>query len=181
MSSTSKHSLRVRITKKPLALTLATVGVLMVGGNAVQALWADNAEMSTTITTGTVNIDVNNTEGNPVPQTITFPLSELKPGATTSQTVTVKNTGTLPVTLAMASSNEGGEAGLASALRAVLRLDDGIRVPHTLSSAAFTDRALNPGSSVKVYIEIQAPDDLPNTFQGLTDTVKFEFTATQRD
>lgn len=181
MTENTRRSLRDRIAqnKKPLAAALTAAGLLMVGGNAVHALWADNAQMSTTITTGTVNINIDGNEGNPTPYPITLPITQFAPGITTSKTISIKNTGTLPVTLDMVTTNSGGPTGLASALNGALTLPGNAGYSGPLSAATLTGKAIAPGATADIAIKVTAPADLANSFQGLTDTVTFGFTATQ--
>lgn len=169
---------RLKRSKVAIA-TLGVVGILAVGGTAVSALWVDTAAVETTITTGTVDINVDGNEGNPTAYTFTLPITQFAPGVTTSKTLTVKNNGTLPVTLAMSTANSAGAGGLATALTSSMTLSGTAAYSGALSAATFTAKPLAPGASAPLAITVTAPAGLANTFQGKTDTITFTFTAEQ--
>lgn len=176
----SKPSRLKRLTgSKKFRYTVATLGVFTLGGTAASALWTDNAEMSQTITAGTVDITLDGAEGNPSPYPIALPLSQFAPGSTTNATVSLKNAGTLGVTVTMATTTTGGVDGLATALDTVITNAPGAGFTGKLDKAALTTFTVAPGATVPVNVEVTAPTDLANTFQGLSDTVTFTFTATQ--
>lgn len=81
------------MSKKLVFITLAVLLVAALAGIATYAWFTDSAAVSgNTFTAGTLNIDITNQT-----PTMPFEFTNLAPGDTVTGTITVKNTGTLPL------------------------------------------------------------------------------------
>ena len=81
------------MSKKLVFITLAVLLVAALAGIATYTWFTDSAAVSgNTFTAGTLNIDITNQT-----PTMPFEFTNLAPGDTVTGTITVKNTGTLPL------------------------------------------------------------------------------------
>jgi hypothetical protein len=171
-----------RRTVSALAVVLAAVGIT-VGSGA--NFTAHSANPSNTFTAGTLTI------GNSQASAI-LSATNLKPGDTTSGTVDIQNTGSVPGAFTLSTSNPVDANGLLAQLD--LKIEDcgvfnGATAPtcgsgtivhngkaSTLSSTALGTFAASAKHRYK--FDVTMPTSIANSFQGKTASVEFDWDAT---
>jgi len=156
--------------------------VVALGTTATTAAFTDSASVTASVASGTLDITVNAAEGNPSPITVTLPLGLFKPGDTTSTTLQVKNTGSLPASLTSAVAGTGAGA-LGSQLDANLTATPPSGAPVSASgkAQALTLGAVTipPGQTAPVVLTLTLPAATDNSWQGKTDTLTVTLNAGQ--
>lgn len=167
--------------KKILAslLVLAATGVAGVG--ATTSAFTDEATATTTVTAGTIDLKVNDTKS------VTFHLgtagTKWAPGMTQTSTLTLKNSGTLPMTVNMATTTTGSTTGLANKLTTTITNTTGtpevLQPSVIMKNAKITNLVIPAGGTAALKIDAVWPTGTnDNTFAGKTDTVTYTFSAT---
>ena len=191
-------------TKLLLTASLITVTAAIVGIGAF-AVFTNTAAVTRTDATGTVTL--NPISGNAVNNRLSLGASNLAAGDTIQRTVDIKNTGSITllgvtlttnatVTSLLDTDTTNGlqmvidkcsvawtEAGVAPAYTytcggvttAVLTTRAVV-----VASAALTNLVLTAGTDNYTRVTLTLPTIAPNTLQGLSSTVQYTFTATQR-
>lgn len=170
---------RKNVTTDKRGFKIATLGValmasLTVGGVATFAGFTDTASSTITAQAGTINLTVDNSKA------MTLDLgSAWKPGDTTSKTVTVRNTGTIPLNYKITATPNTG-ATLAPILDATVKTGTATAVASKLSTISTANRTIAAGGSETVVIGVTwNPGTTDNQFQGTDGTTVLNFTATQ--
>jgi spore coat-associated protein N len=170
-----------RRTVGALAVVLAAVGIT-VGSGA--DFTAQSANPANTFTAGTLTI------GNSQASAI-LSSTNLKPGDTTSGTVDIQNTGSVPGAFTLSTSNVVDASGLLAQLDLKVEdcgVFDGATAPScssatvlhnakasTLSSAALGSFAAS--AKHRYQFTVTMPSTIANTFQGKTASVEFDWDA----
>jgi spore coat-associated protein N len=182
MSRLSALVAHPRRTVGALAVVLAAVGIT-VGSGA--DFTAHSANPSNTFTAGTLSI------GNSTASAI-LSATNLKPGGTTSGTVDIENTGSLPGTFKLSTSKVLDTNGLLAQLD--LKIEDcglyvgdaapsctGAAIVHNAKASALSTRSLGSfaaGDKHRYQFTVSMPSDIADTFQGKTASVEFDWDAT---
>lgn len=173
--SVFKHR-RSRISSK-FRIGVFILGALLVGGTATSASFSDSGQASIAGSAGDININLDGNQGNPTPYALPLPSTQFSPGVTTTKTVTLNNTGTLPVVVSMSTSTTGGTTGLASRLTGAISMSGGGSYTGVLRNAAISNKVIAPKSSTIITFTVSAPTSLTDDSQGMSDTVTFTFNA----
>jgi spore coat-associated protein N len=182
MSRLSALAAHPRRTVGALAVVLAAVGIT-VGSGA--NFTAHAANPSNTFTAGTLTI------GNSQASAI-LSATNLKPGETTSGTVDIQNTGSLPGAFTLSTSNPVDTSGLLAQLD--LKIEDcgvfsGSTAPtcgsgtivHNGKAATLSSTALGTfaaSAKHRYKFDVTMPTSIANSFQGKTASVEFDWDAT---
>jgi len=163
-------------------LAVLGLGVVALTTTVSTAAFTDSASVTASAAAGTLDVTVNAQQGNPTPVAVTLPLGLFKPGDTTSTTVQVKNTGTLPAAVTTALSGSSATA-LGAQLDAVLTATPASGAPTTASGKAVSlplgAVVIAPGATVPVQLTLTLPASTDNSWQGKTDTLTVTFNAGQ--
>ena len=186
---------------KRILVTLVAIGLLsMVGGLAGFAVFTDTASVgSNTFTTGTVDISTS-----PTTALVTF--SNMAPGDSVTNGITVTNAGSLALRYAITSTttentlaaqldqtiwDEAAEGDAGTACNATapatvlygpadLGSTTGINaVGNPTQGAQAGDRTLASAASEVLCFRVELPSSTGNAFQSLTTTATFAFQAEQ--
>lgn len=165
----------------PLA-TLVAAGAVAVGSGATFSSEATDSVISATA--GDL-VHANDRDG------ATLSISNLKPGAVETGTITISNTGSLDGKLKVVVSNATGD--LAGALQLKIESSDLTAAAYDNNfedadvAAGFAlgeldaDPALTTADSITVTVTVRVEGDAGNTFQGDTAGMDLTFTTTQTD
>lgn len=174
-----KHSAAVRpasrMTKTKIVISIGAV--LSMGAFATHAAFTDSANTSINVSAGTINLLVNTTGTDT--KTATMDLGNAwGPGHTDNRTFTLKNTGTLPISVDMSATSLPG--GLAGTLDVSVDAGSGVTYQGLLATMSFNDLIINPGTSATVAFNTSWIEDggNDNAWQGKTDTITMTFAAT---
>lgn len=157
-----------RITIKGILASTAAVtlgvGLAVAAAGGSYALWNDKVPVSAgTITTGSIGLTVNGVASAPLTATT---LSNMLPGETANLDVTLKNTGSVRVTLA---------AAVSSSIPFVVTTRAG------LCSATGTPLGeLASGASLATCVTVSLPATTAVTAQGSSTPFTVTYTATQK-
>ena len=180
-----KHSMNTKGSlKKKILASLAVLTVTgVVGVGATMSALTDSATTNVTVDAGTINLQTNTGGVDSKSTTLDLGVTKWYPGATASRTITLKNTGTLPMNVNLATTVSGGTTGLASKLTTTIT--NTTSTPVVLSpagtlmrSATFSNLRINAGQSVTLKVDVvwtSGADD--NSWSGKTDTVTYTFNA----
>jgi hypothetical protein len=177
------------------------IRVLAALGTLSGAVWAgtfatftDSGTSASTFSTGTVDLELNN-EVDDAYAFAALSTANMKPGDTKYAALTVENAGTLGYSYTMTSAETettlSAELKLGAVIGAVTCDAAGyttaVAVPTNiviangnLSAAAIsTARTLAAAASEILCVRVELPSTAGDTFQGLTTTSTFTFSATQ--
>lgn len=179
---------------------VALVGALGLGGGlGTQAFWTDAAEVQgSTLSSGTLNMLVDGNEGNPTAYPwIAIARTNLAPGESAAETLTIGNDGSVPFTVAI-EGRAGGSLDPAQVSVTVVRggtPTDDATYPRTETctggtaawsgaltgtrSALFTEPAIAVAGSSVLCVVFTLSSGAPNSAQGQTYVPIFYLTATQ--
>ncbi len=185
-----------RLDRRSLRILLSLGMVVGIGATGTFAAWTDSVAITgTTISTGTIDLKVNNADT--VTTFTTMNISTMVPGNSTAGVLTVSNSGTAPLKYfvhAVASNADG--KGLGSALGAKVTADSvvtGASPSATCAGAALgntgttfgsnlvssaTPRLLAPGASETLCIQATLSSSAPSTLQNATTNIQFNFSGT---
>lgn len=183
----------MKLSKKIRAV--AALGTLSAGVWAgTFATFTDDATSTSTFSTGTVDLELSN-ELDDAYDFATLSTSNMKPSQVKFAVLTVENAGTLGFSYTMASTESettlSGELKLGAVTGAVtcdqggydtaaLVLSNVVIANGALSAAAISPaRTLASAASDVLCVRVELPSTAGDTFQGLTTTSTFTFSATQ--
>ncbi|MEY2535046.1 MAG: spore coat-associated protein [bacterium] len=182
MSRLSALAARPRRTVSALAVVLAAVGVT-VGSGA--NFTAHSANPSNTFTAGTLTIGSSQASA-------VLSAANLKPGGTTSGTVDIQNTGSLPGAFTLSTSN-GVDSAPSLLGQLDLRIEDcgaftGATPPTCGSGSVLHNAKVAPVGSLdlgtfaanekhRYRFDVTLPSSTDNTFQGKSASVEFDWDA----
>lgn len=175
---------------------LALGTVVGIGTTLTLAAWTDNGTAESTFTTGTVDLQLNDTEGKPTPYAFTaLNMTGVGAGSTTYGNLTVRNNGTLAFGYTMATSaGASTSTDLYDALRVSVKVlpattcsastyAAGTATPLldtvALSAASIASRPLAAAGTENLCFKVDLPTTAPDAAQGTSAVVDFAFTATQ--
>ena len=185
MSRLSALAAHPRRTIGALAVVLAAVGIT-VGSGA--NFTAHSANPTNTFTAGTLSI------GNTASSATLNAGTNMKPGDTVNGTVDISNSGSIPGTFTLKTSNAVDTAGLLGQLD--LKVEDcglynGTTAPTCAAgttSSVYTGKANAIGTPTlasfaanakhRYQFTVTMPTTIANTFQGTTASVEFDWDAT---
>lgn len=183
----------MKLSKKVRAV--AALGSLSAGvWAATFATFTDSGTSSSTFSTGTVDLELNN-EVDDAYDFASLSTSNMKPGDVKYAALTVENAGSLGYTYTMSSAETNaalsGELQLgavtgavtcdATGYNAAALLAPNVVVPSgDLADAAISSpRPLAAGASEVLCVKVELPSATTDAFQGQTTTSTFTFSATQ--
>ncbi len=168
--------------------------ILGLGVVGTSAAWSDEATaVSGTFSTGSVDIQLNNSQGNPTAYAFTtLNMSSMKPGQSKAATLPVQNKGTLPFNYSMSTSASGALApyltvaiypGGSASNSGNIGSCTGSALsghPAALSSVTVPSRgplAATSGSETLCFL-VALSATAPTSVQSATASATFTFTAT---
>jgi spore coat-associated protein N len=170
-----------RRTIAALAVVLAAVGIT-VGSGA--NFTASAANPSNTFTAGTLGIGSSSSSA-------VFTMPNMKPGDTSSGTVDIQNTGSLPGTFTLSTSHITDASGLLGQLD--LKIEDcglwsgtsapacpGTNLVYNAKASGVGSVSLNsfaPSAKHRYKFDVTLPSAIANAFQGASATVQFDWNA----
>ncbi len=184
-----------RLDGRSLRILLSLGVVVGIGATGTFAAWTDSVAITgTTISTGTIDLKVNNADT--VSTFTTMNITTMVPGNSTAGVLTVSNSGTAPLRYYVNAtvSNTDGK-GLGNALGAKVTGDatvTGSSPSATCASAALggtstgfgsnlvssaTPRLLAPGASETLCIQATLPSGAAQSLQNATTSIQFNFTG----
>ncbi|WP_182526645.1 TasA family protein [Nocardioides dongkuii] len=192
---------RVRPSGRLALAVLALVGavVVLMGGQGTFAFWTDEATVrGTAIETGTLDLKVNGSDSH---VTTTLGMAAMVPGQTSAEVVSVRNSGSAPLTYTVNAALTGPDAAaFASAGALELRVvRNGTRSgqPHatcTGGQVLATHRFVATGpttvvaarqgplagnsAATPVCLQVSFSGSAPSSLQGRTTTLALTFAAT---
>lgn len=183
---------RRRWNRDRIRLLLAACSVLGVGAVGTLAAWTDSSTASTgSFTTGTIDLKVGTTtanavDNNPASFTTSLALSNMAPGATTSSTLVVVNSGSLPFTYTVtgtATNNGTGADQLGSGM--TLQVYAGstcsgtaLNTPAKFTFPATSPRTLAAGGNETLCFKATLPSSADSALQNQSTVGTFTLTAT---
>ncbi|TFH68122.1 TasA family protein [Cellulomonas sp. HD19AZ1] len=166
-------------------IAAVSIALALVGGGVAgtSATFFDEARIDVNVAAGTLDINVDGQQGNPAPVDLPLPLAQFKPGDTTTKTVQVRNTGSLPAVVTTKMVGQSPDA-LGAWLDATLTAAPSGSPAVTSSGKANGGANLAPftvpaGGQVPLTITLTLPERTPNTEQGKTDTLTLALSAAQ--
>lgn len=192
------------LDSRALRALLSLGMVVGLGATGTYAYWTDTTTITgTTITAGTIDLKASagpsGFQDNPTDFT-TMNVNTMVPGDTTAGVITIKNSGTAPLTYSATSVGTNGDAkSLATALALKVTLDTattgsgravtcagaaiagsgttiGLTATNLLSSA--TPRTLAAGQEEKICVQVGLPSNANTALQGATTNLTFTFNGT---
>ena len=168
---------------------LAVGTVLGLGAVGTLAAWTDSSTAATgTFSTGTIDIRLGSGATDPNPFAFTsFALANMGPGSTTTATLQVNNSGSLPFTYNVSGSATNSGAGndqLGSALTLQIYAGSSctgtaLNSPAKLTFSSLTAaRPLAAGANETLCFRATLPSDASTALQGSSTVGSFVFTAT---
>lgn len=158
---------------KPLVGAALLVGSLAVVGTS--AAFTDTAAITADISTGTLDIKVDEKDG-----TIALDLgaTTLKPGDSKTKTFVLKNSGSLAATVTASSSSS---KTLTDVMTADLKNGATSVYSGKLSGLALSAIDLAPGASTTMTLTVELPASVDNSFQSKSDALTFSLSAVQKN
>ena len=196
----SRHVVRRRTGRVRAVLCLGLLAGL--GATTSLAFWTDDVTISgSTFTAGTLDLEVDNAD--PFAGATVLSMTDMVPGATSAQVLTVENAGTAPLKYTLAGGLTGGSAAAyntAGALRLTVVLNGTksgtgntstcsggtvLHGPTALTSTTTTSilakrpsSALTTGQTESLCFQITFDASAPSSLQGATVNAVFTATAT---
>ena len=189
----------IELRRRPgrIRALLAAGSVLGAGVIATSAAFSDSAEVTASFTAGTLDITVDEEQGNPTPYALTFTGADaMAPGETVHSPLRVANVGTVDAELSMAvaATPDGTTPNATDDLRLVVAhttgtaCDAGVVAADAtplvgdgpLGAAAFAEVELDGGAHQDLCLAVTLPASVTGTGGGATD-VELSFTADQAD
>lgn len=179
---------------------VALVGALgLVGGLGTQAYWNDSETVSgATVTSGSLDLKV---QGQDSYTWTALSISDLAPGESTAESLTLTNAGSTPFTLSISSTVSASAEAIRSAVLTTVRSGGSASTvsatyprsescagtttygPSALPSAVTTvlppSATVAPGGSLTICVRVELPVSADNATQGQTWSPTFTVTATQ--
>ncbi|OJV78503.1 MAG: hypothetical protein BGO37_07195 [Cellulomonas sp. 73-92] len=181
--STAQHTQKDRRRRGVVVLKFSLAGAALLGiaAAATSAAWSDNAWFSASATaakvTLTASVDggafVHTDQANPVP--ISYGL--LNQGESVTKTLTLKNEGTVPLTI-NAQTLTVGTTGIFAGTPGGVTSDDPASVSVVGNTSLVNTVLAANGGTASIQILLTTPGDWSNTYQGETGTVTVSFGAT---
>jgi len=168
-----RHVARNRKTKRSPLLLVGALAALSIGGVSTVAAFTSSATSPVTVAAGSINL----TAGDKTSYTMDFGTG-WKPGQTSSKTVILKNTGSIPLKYTMAVTGTPGT--LAKKLDATAKVGSTSLYTGKLSVIKTTAaRTLAAGASETISLGLTwAPAADDNTYQSASGNTTITFTAT---
>lgn len=195
--------LSMKTTSGKILASVALVGTAAaVAGMGTYGAFTDSTTAEQSVTAGTVDIDLLD------PTALNLAMAGLLPGDSVEKLATLKNTGnsglsavtlttSLPVGATPNALTGDSTLGLQLKIESCSTAWTGTAAPYTCTGSqsvlpasaiigngqarALTNlTSLTSGNSDFLKLTTSLPSGADNTFQGLTSTIKFDFTATQR-
>jgi hypothetical protein len=181
-SAGTKIKAAARSRSLQIGAGLGVFGLLAVGAQVSGADFNDMVQIGVDAKAGSLDINADGQQGNPTPYVVKMPLEQFKPGDTTSKTIEVRNTGSLPAVVTPSMIGLGAtslgaqlDAALVAAPAGSAQVT-GSGKANGLKSGPFTVPA---GGSVPVTLTLTLPAATDNTWQGKTDTLTLTLNAVQ--
>lgn len=158
--------------KKKMGAALATtaLGAALIGGGTFALFTSSASNSGNTFAAGTVHISLNNPDG-----TKYFNISNMAPGDSGSNTVTVTNDGTLDLRYDIAESLTGALASGDNPLQVTIKDKDG----NVITPGAANNRVLAAGASETLTVEYALPKDAGNEYQSQSASLGLTMNAEQ--
>lgn len=172
-----RFSLRQFKIKPQAKVAMIVASILMLGSTATVASFSGSANANVSVSAGSININLDGNQGSPTAYTLPLPSTQFSPGVTTTKTVALNNTGTLPVVVSMNTATSSGASGLASKLTGNISMTGGGSYSGALRNASFSGKVIPAKSTTNVTFTITAPTTLAESDQDLSDSVEFTFNA----
>lgn len=180
-----KHSMNTKYSlKKKILASLAVLTVTgVVGVGATMSALTDSSTTTVTVDAGTIDLQAKTTGTYSKSTTLDLGVTKWYPSATASRTITLRNSGTLPINVNLATTASGGTTGLASKLTTTITNTTPTSVVLSpagtvMRSATFSNLRINAGQEVTLKVDVvwtSGADD--NNWAGKTDTVTYTFNA----
>ena len=186
---TDRQVERRRKRRRGIVALLGAVSILTIGAGSISlAQFTDSATSTWAFTTGTIDVNTS-------PSILTA-VSNMLPGDTATQALTVSNAGTgdlryaisvtatntlgaqLQLTIKTQDGGGGCAAFTGTSVLAVTALN-GAAVGSPAQGANVGDRNLTAGSSEVLCFRVSLPLSTGNTFQGVSSAATFTFNAEQ--
>lgn len=162
---------------------LVVVGLLAAGMQASGAGYTDLFTATVDVKSATMDINVDGEQGNPTPVVKPLPTDQLKPGDSTSITLEVRNTGSVPAVVTATMAGLGAPTNLGAQLDATLVAAPagapqvtGTAKAHGFKLAPFTVPA---NGSVPLTVTLSFPSSSGNEWQDKQDTLTLTLNAAQ--
>lgn len=178
-----------------LRIAFGIVVVLSLVSTGTYAYWTDSATVSgTTITSGTIDLKVNDLDIISLYSQLN--LSSMVPGNSVAAVLTVRNSGTAGLTyVASSSATDGAVKGLGASLTVKVTGDSSVTGSSPSATCAGTalpgsgtglggsllgtGRALAPGASEPICVQVTLPANAASSLQGASTDLSLTFTASQ--
>lgn len=174
---------------------LAVGTVLGVGVLGTSAAFSDSATVEATFTAGTLDITVDDEQGNPTPYTVSFTGADaMAPGETVYSPLRVDNVGTVDaeLSLTVTATPDATPSNATTSLRMTIvhttgtACDAGVVTadasPYSadgpIGTRTFSDVELDGGDGVDLCLAVELPSSVTGTGGGASD-VTLAFLATQ--
>jgi predicted ribosomally synthesized peptide with SipW-like signal peptide len=179
---------------------VAAATVVGVGSLGTYAFWTDAATVASgTLTSGTLDLEVDGSQGTPSYDWAALTLTDMAPGESVAAQLSVQNTGTTPFTFSATGTYgagiqpyfhlrvvRGGTAGNSGA--AYPRTGTCTGGTETFATAQLADGAtvvptspvVAPGGSTTVCVVASLPLAAANAAQGATGTLTLQVSAVQQ-
>lgn len=173
----SKHQASTPALGKVKAL-IVFVALLSVGGVATVASFNDSATSTITANAGTIDLYTNTGGADSKSTVIDTGVTKWAPGSTSTRSLTLKNTGSLPIKVTLATTHTAN--GLADRLHTTIKVNGSEVYSGMLSASSFggANVAIPAGGSVPVEVTITwISDRFDDLWASKTDSTVFTFNA----
>lgn len=157
--------------KTKIFSTVGVIALFAIGGISTQALFTDSATTNVTVTSGTLELDIDR------PATIALN-NIVKPGDTQNVPITVSNNGSLDLNYTVSTSNASGDLG--PILDVTAKVGSSTIGTGKLNSFSIPSRSLNSNADETVTLTVSWPtSQSSNALQGKNASTTLTFNATQ--
>lgn len=174
MAAHKKSSAKVSNLKKAV-FGFAAASLIAVGGVSTVSAFSDEATSNITVKAGTIDLQLNNAKTT----TIALPTT-MKPGdVLPAQTITVRNTGSIPLKYTVTSSSAAGS--LADVLDVTIKKNvaDTTGTKSKLSAVNIPSTSVAAGTTETFSVQVTWPQGSnDNSYQGKDGATTLNFVAT---
>jgi len=167
---------RKRRRRTAVRISFAAVALLGIGAAATSAAWTDDAWFSATASGASIELQgsldgTTWTDADTSATAVTIPaatFANLGQGASKTVTIQIKNSSTVPVTVAQTVTPSGN----------VFVSGTGYTTPATITTD-FSAGTLAAGATKSIVVTVTTPPTWPSSYQGQTGSVTLTYTGTQ--
>lgn len=164
--------------RKRIGVVLGSLALVGVGGIATTAYFTSEVSIEAEVASGTLNINVDGNEGTAVPYSLPLETNILNPGVVSTAPFVINNVGTLDADVDIVQSASATDT-LAGQIKARLLDGETELASGTLADIAYDGLIVPAGTAAALVLELTAPWEMTNDWQGQMAEVVLNVTAIQ--